>query len=84
MSKRVKHIAGCTLPSGERLALRRLEDRAGAALISTHLELHCGETVLATGPDDITAALRASDLPAADRRWMFDNMREAVRKSGGT
>lgn len=79
MSKRVKNIAGCDLPSGERLALRRVEDRIGPALISTHLELLRRETVLATGPTDIIAILHVLSLSAANERWMLGHLREAVR-----
>ncbi len=79
MSKRVKYIAGCELPSGEHLGLRRVEDRAGPILISTHLELRRGEIVLATGLIDIEAALRQLGLGRANQKWMFGHLREAVK-----
>ena len=79
MSKRVKQIAGCELPSGERLALRRVEDRAGPALISTHLELLQGETVLATGPADIEAVLLQLGLGRWNLKWMLGHLREVVK-----
>ena len=79
MSKPVKSIAGCNLPSGERLGLRRVDDRVGPTLISTQLELHRGETVLATGPIDIEARLQHMDMGAGDRRWLRKHLRSAVR-----
>ena len=80
MSKRVKNIAGCELPNGERLALHRVDDRVGPTLISSHLELLRGETVLATGPTDIIAMLHVLSLSAANERWMLGHLREAVHK----
>ena len=80
MSKRVKQIAGCELPSGERLALRRVEDRAGPTLISSHLELLRGETALATGPVDIEAALHQMELSTVNKKWLLGHLREAVRR----
>lgn len=79
MSKRVKQIAGCELPGGEHLGLRRVDDRIGPTLISSHLELRRGETVLATGPADIEAALRTMELSAANERWLLGHLREAVK-----
>lgn len=88
MSKQVKAIAGCELPSGERLALRRVDDRVGPTLISSHLELCCGETVLATSYKnglnslsviDIYNALRGSNLPLEDQDWMLGHLRSAVK-----
>ena len=79
MSKRVKQIAGCELPSGERLALRRVDDRMGPTLISSHLELRREETVLATGPADIEAALRVMELSTINQKWLLGHLREAVR-----
>ena len=79
MSKQVKSIAGCELPSGERLALRRVEDRVGPTLIGSHLELLRGEIVLATGPTDIEAALRAMELSTVAKRWLLGHLREAVK-----
>lgn len=80
MSKQVKTIAGCLLPNGERLGLRRVEDRAGAALLSSHVELHEGDEVLATGPIDIEARLQQLDIGAGDRRWLRKHLRSAVRR----
>ena len=79
MSKQVKTIAGCLLPSGERLGLRCVEDRIGAALLSSHVELHKGDEVLATGPIDIEARLQHMDMGAGDRRWLRKHLRSAVR-----
>lgn len=79
MSKRVKQIAGCELPSGERLALRRVDDRVGPTLISSHLELIRGETVLATGPTDIEAVLHQMGLSAGNKKWLLGHLREAVK-----
>lgn len=61
------------------MGLRRVEDRAGAALIGAHLELRRGETVLATGPADIEAALRQLGLKAGDLKWLLDHLSEAVK-----
>lgn len=79
MSKRVKQIAGCELPSGEHLGLRRVDDRMGPTLISSHLELFRGETVLATGSTDIEAALRVMELSTVNQKWILGHLREAVR-----
>lgn len=79
MSKQVKAIAGCELPSGERLALRRVDDRVGPTLISSHLELLRGDTALATGPTDIEATLSCMELSAANKKWLLGHLREAVR-----
>ena len=80
MSKQVvKSIAGCKLPSGERLALRRVEDRIGPTLMSSHLELRRGETVLATGPTDIEAELRVMELSTFNQKWLLGHLREAVK-----
>lgn len=79
MSKQVKSIAGCNLPSGERLGLRRVDDRVGPTLISTQLELHRGETVLATGLIDIETELHTLGLAADAKEWMLGNLREAVK-----
>ena len=79
MSKQVKSIAGCELPSGERLALRRVEDRVGPTLIRSHLELRRGETALATGSTDIEAALHQMELSTANKKWLLGHLREAVK-----
>lgn len=78
MSKQVKTIAGCLLPNGERLGLRRVEDRVGAALLSSHLELHKGDQLLATDPADIEFGLRFMPLSDDDRCWMLQNLRAAI------
>lgn len=79
MSKQVKAIAGCELPSGERLALRRVDDRVGPTLISSHLELLRGDTALATGSTDIEAVLRQAGLSPGNLKWLLGHLREAVR-----
>jgi hypothetical protein len=79
MSKRVKNIAGCLLSGGERLGLRRVEERSGPTLLCSHLELHRGEEVLAAGPTDIEAKLRQMDLSRGDLRWLLGHLSEAVR-----
>lgn len=79
MSKRVKQIAGCDLPNGERLALRRVEYRFGPTLLSSHIELSRGDAVLATGPADIISMLHVLGLSAANERWMLGHLREAVK-----
>ncbi len=75
MSKQVKAIAGCELPSGERLALRRVDDRVGPTLISSHLELLRGDTALATGPTDIEAALSGMELSTKNKKWLLGHLR---------
>lgn len=80
MSKQVKSIAGCNLPSGERLGLRRVDDRVGPTLISTQLELHRGEEVIATDFADIEATLRQLGLSRNNEKWMLGHLREAVRR----
>lgn len=79
MSKQVKAIAGCELPSGERLALRRVDDRVGPTLVSSHLELRREDTVLATGPADIRAVLSCMDLSSVNKKWLLGHLREAVK-----
>lgn len=79
MSKQVKAIAGCELPSGERLALRRVDDRVGPTLVSSHLELLRGDDVLATGPTDIEAALHVMELSTKNKKWMLGHLREVVK-----
>lgn len=78
MSKQVKTVAGCLLPSGERLGLRRVEDRAGAALLSSHLELHKDDEVLATGFTDIEAKVRWLGLSRENEKWLLGHLREAT------
>ena len=75
MSKQVKPIAGCELSSGERLALRRVDDRVGPTLISSHLELRRGDVVLATGSVDIEAALHQMELSTANKKWLLGHLR---------
>lgn len=79
MSKRVKLIAGCNLPSGERLGLRRVDDRMGRFLVSSHMELRQGEITLATGQADIEAALSQMELSSQNKKWLLGHLREAVR-----
>lgn len=79
MSKQVKQIAGCELPSGERLALRRVDDRFGPTLMSSHLELRRGDAVLATGPTDIEAMLSYMELSTVNKKWLLGHLIEAVK-----
>ena len=80
MSKRVKQIAGCTTKQGERIGLRRVEDRSGPNLLSAHLELYLGEDVLATDQPDIEATLNQMDLDAKNKKWLLGHLHEAVRQ----
>lgn len=79
MSKQVKSIAGCNLPSGERIRLRRVDERMGPNLLSSQLELLRGETVLATGLIDIETELHTLGLAADAKEWMLGHLREAVK-----
>lgn len=79
MSKKSKYIAGCALPDGEHLGLRRVEERNGPELISSTLELFKGEVVLATGSPSIATVILRSGLIAEDEAWMLGHLRAAVR-----
>lgn len=84
MSKQVKSIAGCNLPSGERVRLRRVDERVGPNLLSSQLELLRGETVLAVAPSEIKALLHQMQLPEDDEKWLLGHLDAEVNKNSIT